>query len=266
LKTTRKYFAVNTSHRRRDYFLVLTIKRAVLGGNQMDIGKNKRHEVLVSGITDARAESLVTDWANTTTEYPVDAARPFSEATKLAIARSDAAIERLARRYPEVFSDFPAVPPSPADRDSNIATTHWFIMAKIQRFLRLAWDAPTLRECEWHLFTARAEFHSSTGWAFMWEQRLRESSDLPKAIQEGLTPEEDAVQVSVPDLTPFEQAFYHLHRIAKRMRHCRNSECPAPYFLAKKKGQKYCSSKCSAPMQRQQKLKWWRENRDKRSN
>ena len=230
----------------------------------MTTDNTKADEVPDSRMPDARAEALVTDWANTTTEYPVDAIRPFSEATKSAMARCDAAIERLVHKYPEVFSHFPPVPPSPAVRESSVATTHWLIVAKIQRFLRLAWDSPNLREREWHLFTARTEFHSSTGWAVMWEERLRKSSDLRAAIQQGLTPEEDTARVSVPKLTPFEQAFYHLHRIAKRMRHCGNPGCPAPYFLARKKLQKYCDPKCAAPMQRQQKLEWWRKKHARR--
>ena len=203
----------------------------------MNNGKNKRQEALNSRMKEARAESLVTDWANSPMEYPFDAVLPFSEATKSAIARSDAAIERLLRRYPESIFLFSrcATALSRYEDPSSIATTHWWIVAKVQRFLRLAWDAPNLREREWHLFKARDVFHSSTVWEPMWEARLRESSALTKAIKEALTPEEDAAQVSAPQLTPFEQAFYHLHRIAKRMRHCGNSECPAPCFSQRRK-------------------------------
>jgi hypothetical protein len=51
--------------------------------------------------------------------------------------------------------------------------------------------------------------------------------------------------------------------IAKRMRYCRNLECPAPYFLADRQTQKYCSPTCSEPAQREFKKRWWKEHGSK---
>ena len=66
-----------------------------------------------------------------------------------------------------------------------------------------------------------------------------------------------------PVVTCLEAALYHLQRLGDRARHCGNPECPAPYFIAQKKGQKYCSPECAAPSQRESKRKWWNANRTK---
>ncbi len=44
------------------------------------------------------------------------------------------------------------------------------------------------------------------------------------------------------------------------MRYCPNPSCPAPYFIAKKGRQKYCSDACALPAQRQFKKSWWAEH------
>jgi hypothetical protein len=45
---------------------------------------------------------------------------------------------------------------------------------------------------------------------------------------------------------------------ADRLRCCRNNRCAAPYFVALRRDQLYCSSECAAPAKRAAKLKWWR--------
>jgi hypothetical protein len=50
-----------------------------------------------------------------------------------------------------------------------------------------------------------------------------------------------------------------LHAI-DRMRFCPNPECPAPYFLTRKRSQKYCSEKCAGAGQRELKRAWWSEH------
>jgi hypothetical protein len=41
---------------------------------------------------------------------------------------------------------------------------------------------------------------------------------------------------------------------------CANPDCPAPYFLRKRKDQKFCEmGQCTAHAQRQYALKWWRK-------
>src|SRR5262249_11162200 len=64
---------------------------------------------------------------------------------------------------------------------------------------------------------------------------------------------------SLPPPTKFEQALLHLRRCGNLTRYCANPDCAAPYFIAKKKGQKYCSEACALPAQREFKRQWWAE-------
>jgi len=48
--------------------------------------------------------------------------------------------------------------------------------------------------------------------------------------------------------------------VADRMRYCPNPTCPAPFFIANRRSQKYCSDACSAPAQREFKRDWWSEH------
>lgn len=48
---------------------------------------------------------------------------------------------------------------------------------------------------------------------------------------------------------------------------CANPDCVTPYFIKKRKNQKYCEAgDCTAQAQREQKKRWWRENRGKEAN
>jgi hypothetical protein len=40
----------------------------------------------------------------------------------------------------------------------------------------------------------------------------------------------------------------------------KDNECPSPYFVRKKKGQKFCSEACAAPSQREFKRRWFQEH------
>jgi hypothetical protein len=46
-----------------------------------------------------------------------------------------------------------------------------------------------------------------------------------------------------------------------RMRVCRNRDCPAPYFVAGRKDQLYCSGACAAPATRAAKLRSWHRHK-----
>jgi hypothetical protein len=47
---------------------------------------------------------------------------------------------------------------------------------------------------------------------------------------------------------------------ADRMRICGNPECAAPYFIATRRSQKFCSEDCTKPAQREYKRRWWNEH------
>jgi len=58
----------------------------------------------------------------------------------------------------------------------------------------------------------------------------------------------------------FQAAVYQLLRRSALAKHCANPECPAPYFIAGRTTQQYCSEKCSGVLQRAHKLQWWNEH------
>jgi len=68
----------------------------------------------------------------------------------------------------------------------------------------------------------------------------------------------------LPPPTPFEQALMWLVDVGDRARHCQNPDCVAPYFIAARRSQKYCSTTCAAPTQREFKRRWWAEHGSKR--
>jgi hypothetical protein len=62
------------------------------------------------------------------------------------------------------------------------------------------------------------------------------------------------------DADAFGQVLLRAFEVADRMRFCPTPNCPAPYFMAQRRSQKYCSDACSLPAQRECKRTWWREH------
>lgn len=50
---------------------------------------------------------------------------------------------------------------------------------------------------------------------------------------------------------------------AGNLKICQNPDCETPYFISKRKDQKYCSGQCAAPAKREAKRRWWRTHRSK---
>jgi hypothetical protein len=191
----------------------------------------KRGDHFLGGkLTPHRMDSLLTDWANVRTEKPDE---PYTPAMKALIERSDAEIKRLVIHNPDFFGPLQPQP-----------SAHWELVFRVRVFLRLAWDAPDLRQREWFIHEARREYYFQS---------------VLKPIQLDAT---GGLVTSPPPLTPFERLMYHFHRIADSAHHCQNPECPTPYFFGKK-GRKYCSEICAVPSRKEQNRRWWRENRGK---
>jgi hypothetical protein len=102
--------------------------------------------------------------------------------------------------------------------------------------LRRAWDEPDSRKRDWHVY------------------------ELRRAFQMGMN--DSSPHAAPPEYTPFEQAMVYFHKVADRAKHCPNPDCPAPYFIAKKRSFKYCSEACSEPAQRLYKQTWWEKHGD----
>ena len=59
--------------------------------------------------------------------------------------------------------------------------------------------------------------------------------------------------------TEFQRAVYELFRRSAFAKVCANPDCPAPYFVAHKTAQRYCTNDCAQVFQREWKRRWWKE-------
>jgi hypothetical protein len=93
--------------------------------------------------------------------------------------------------------------------------------------------------------TVEGSFHTSYQvWKDVWQ---RENQDLAKMW-------------TAADADTFAQVLLRAFEIVDRMRYCPTLGCPAPYFIAQRRSQKYCSDACAVPAQREFKRAWWREH------
>jgi hypothetical protein len=70
--------------------------------------------------------------------------------------------------------------------------------------------------------------------------------------------------------TPFQKALYLLWAKSSLVKVCKNPDCPAPFFVARRVQQQYCGDECAAPFRLEAKMKWWnsvgRQRREKTSS
>jgi len=68
-----------------------------------------------------------------------------------------------------------------------------------------------------------------------------------------------------PVRNPFEEVLFQLQRRARKPslapRYCPNLDCSNPYFLSRKKGQRFCSKKCARPSELASKRAHWETNK-----
>jgi hypothetical protein len=70
--------------------------------------------------------------------------------------------------------------------------------------------------------------------------------------------------------TPLEQGLIYLFKSVDKVRCCPTLECPARYFFAERRNQRYCSEQCAQIAEREQKREWWdahgkKDRRDRRA-
>jgi hypothetical protein len=130
-----------------------------------------------------------------------------------------------------------------------------------QNGMRAVWLSPGDGHRRYWAFKLRAKFYEAL------EQQAR--ARVPKTVKrirrgkwERILPWKVEYGDFARDLefTPFEQALNRLDDLGQRTRVCGNRECPAPFFIAGRRSQKYCSEKCAGVFQQQAKRAWWREH------
>lgn len=158
-------------------------------------------------------------------------------------------IDRMTRRYPNVFEGF---------RDQHESD---LTILEVRDLLVAAWSSPDPRSRDWYIYKIRDKFHHGRVVLPKVLGRWKESRTGERQV---VTTDADYLEDNAPPpLTPFEEVMFRFQMIAHKVRCCANPECPARYFLTTKKGQRYCSSLCSAPAQKEAKRRWWNERGSK---
>jgi hypothetical protein len=174
----------------------------------------------------SRLEQVLRDWANLPGYF-----RGKRGNTPVVFGQkptdAEAALGRMLKRYPEFL-----LPPHGRPMTQHYA---FGVLTMVAELLRMAWDSPSLRKREWFLADIEGFYH----------QAFNRFADPPVVA------------------LPLEAMVYYFRRNSGRALHCPNPECPAPYFFATKKGQKYCSVKCARPAQLESKRRWWADYRAK---
>lgn len=136
--------------------------------------------------------------------------------------------------------DSPSIGEVPTDKD--LAKHSLVRLSLLLHFLRSMvqsiWIAPNVREREFRAWTFHKLFLDKGAIRFL---------AAPGVFDHVAPP------------SPFEQSLLYLLKAVDRARYCGNPDCVAPYFLAKRRSQKYCSDACSQPAQKEFKKQWWKE-------
>jgi hypothetical protein len=199
---------------------------------------------------------------------PREDKRPNIDAlVELANLRDDpTAFERFARRWP-VFagvldddqSDNSAYYPTeymgfaygdqPTRMPPNLPKRFLLIWQK-REALRKIWRGDADKLTEVLLPTPEEMKMDDSEWASLWNPQLKLDWQRGEFVY-------------IPR-SKFQEALYELFRGSAFVKLCANSNCPAPYFIADKTTQRYCSVSCAEVLQRAYKIQWWREHGSER--
>ena len=157
--------------------------------------------------------------------------------------------------YPQVLADLSSVAVRKQTKDSEESFEYYapclddeskckYLLMPLRATLRGIWRAPDVGTKKWGMFRISQDFFHQGNAAVIntplenpWDFLLRE--------------------VKPPSQT--ERLLLQFVDLAEYTRYCDCSDCSAPYFIASKRSQKYCSTDCRDRVQREFKLKWWRE-------
>jgi hypothetical protein len=158
-------------------------------------------------------------------------------------------LEAVSRTVGAIYSTPPraVLPGTPEHDESNRKL--WLI--PLRDTLRAIWRAPDTKTKQWGLFRISQDFFLQGDPNTIHRPGGQGGSDF---------------LLSWKPPTQTERFLLALMGWADLLQYCDNEECPAPYFIAKKRTQKYCSHECAKPAQRESKLRWWtQKGRQRRS-
>jgi len=159
----------------------------------------------------------------------------------LDLVNSQADTRQLVRQLPKKYPGM--VPIYRVARPECFEEGHW--LDDMRRLLQAAWSAPLGFE----RYAALADFQT-VAWM---NRRLR------MAAGERL-PDHTDCALEWSEWFAVYLSSVQLMKVVDRMTICDNPDCCTKYFIAGRKGQRFCSEKCSGEGDREAKRKWWREH------
>jgi hypothetical protein len=120
-----------------------------------------------------------------------------------------------------------------------------YLVLRLRDSLRALWKAPDKETKRWGIFRISQVFF------------LQGDNAL---IRAPLSNEWDFLLTSVRPPSRTERLLLKFIDLADYARCCGGSDCAAPFFIASRRNQKYCSLKCSRESQREFKREWWAKN------
>lgn len=185
----------------------------------------------------------------------------FDALVELANLRDDpVAFERFARRWPlfAPIDDHPSEPDGyqteymgfPYGEHPNrlppSLSKRFLLTWQLREALRRIWRGDSDKLTEVLLPTPHEMMMDESEWASAWNPQLK--LDWQRA---------EFVYIPRGE---FQAALYELFRRSAFVKLCANPNCPAPYFIADKTTQRYCSESCAEVLQTAYKLQWWKEH------
>ena len=209
---------------------------------------------LLGGLKVEAAERLLTSLVNA--EMPDD--RRTSDTQSKLRARLRAQTQRY---WPDLWQ------PHGEESDDVTAERATEILRKVRTYLQAFWQTQDPYGRDWYVHRAREWY---------WKARVQQDPNVVMAREEvaKATSADEARNASAwlnitfdvvldhpPWRTAFEDSLFHLQGIAGKTRFCPNPKCQAPYFIALKKGQKFCSTECARPTLLASKRRYWDKRR-----
>jgi hypothetical protein len=133
----------------------------------------------------------------------------------------------------------------------------WTVGRRMTPGVALAWKQ-ALRDLEKQRERAPQEFGNLTLQEFICGGWLRRAHGGQVVFWEGRKREISPDPYELPALLA-----YSAYLCGDKLRVCRNRDCPAPYFVAGRRDQLYCTAECAAPAKRAAKLRSWHRHKRK---
>jgi hypothetical protein len=124
--------------------------------------------------------------------------------------------------------------------EMHLVPWHRAYIEALREGLRAIWIAEDKSTAEWRLFNLQLEVH-----------RAMDPDNYERYSKTLRPPPVDA---------PINQSLQYLRKRFDKFRKCRNPDCKAPFFIADRGKQSYCSAECAAVAQKAYKRTWWKNN------